>query len=314
MHNLTRRNFLQSLSASVAAPAVLRASTWAAAKTKKLPLAVSTLGCPKWDWPTILKNTSQWGYAALELRGVLNEMDLPKVPEFSGTQLPTTLKDLAALDLKVSDLGASTKMHEPDAASRAKHIDEAKRFIDLAHKMKVPYVRVFPDAFVKGEEKAVTIARIVNGLRELGDYAKGSGVSIIVETHGEFTVAPLLLEIIKGANHPNVALLWDAHHTRVAGERPETTYSQLKSYIRHAHLKDSRAPKAGESGRQYVLIGTGEVPMKETVHVLAKGGYRGYYSFEWEKRHHPEIPDPEIAFPHYAKVMREYLTEAGVKA
>ena len=44
------------------------------------------------------------------------------------------------------------------------------------------------------------------------------------------------------------------------------------------------------------------------------GGYRGYYCFEWEKRWHPEIPEPDIAFPHYAKVMREYLTEAGVKA
>lgn len=314
MHNLTRRNFLQTLSASVAAPAVIRASSWAAAKTKKLPLAVSTLGCPKWDWPTIIKNTSQWGYAALELRGVLNQMDLPLVPEFSGAQLQTTLKDLAALDLKVSDLGASTNMHEPDATRRAKQMDEARRFIDLAHAMKAPYVRVFPNALVKGEEKAVTIARIITGLRELGDHAKGSGVSVIVESHGEFTVAPLLLEIIKGANHPNVAFLWDAHHTCVAGEKPETTYAQLKSYIRHTHLKDSRAAKAGETGRQYVLTGTGEVAVKETVRVLAKGGYRGYYCFEWEKRWHPELPDPEIAFPHYAKVMREYLAEAGVKA
>jgi hypothetical protein len=43
--------------------------------------------------------------------------------------------------------------------------------------------------------------------------------------------------------------------------------------------------------------------------VLAKGGYRGYYCLEWEKRWHPEIEEPEIAFPHYAKVMREYLAK-----
>jgi len=204
-------------------------------------------------------------------------------------------------------------MHEPDATKRAKHMDEAKRFIDLAHALQAPYVRVFPNALVKGEEQAVTIARIVTGLRELGDYAKGSGVQVIVESHGEFTTSPLLLEVFKGANHPNVAFLWDAHHTCVAGEKPAETFQQLKAYVRHTHLKDSRAPKAGEQGRQYVLTGEGEVPVKETVRVLANSGYRGYYCFEWEKRWHPEIPDPEIAFPHYAKVMRAYLTEAGVK-
>ena len=85
----------------------------------------------------------------------------------------------------------------------------------------------------------MTIARIIAGLRELGDHAKGSGVSVIVESHGEFTRAPLLLEIIKGADHPNVAFLWDTHHTFVAGEAPDVTIGQLKGYLRHAHLKDS---------------------------------------------------------------------------
>lgn len=311
MTNVTRRNFMQTLSAGLAAPAVLGASQRVASKTRKLPIAFSTLGCPKWDWPTILKQASQAGYAALELRGLLDQMDLPKCPEFSGTRLKQTLQDLAALDLLISDLGASANMHEPDAAKRAKQMDEARRFIDLAHEMKSPYVRVFPNQLVKGEDKQVTITRIIAGLRELGDHAKGSGVSVIVESHGEFTNAPLLLEIIKGANHPNVAFLWDAHHTCVSGEKPEETYRQLKAYVRHTHLKDSRAD---EKGRRYVLLGTGEVPVKETVRVLAKGGYRGYYCLEWEKRWHPEIEEPEIAFPHYAKVMRAYLAEAGVTA
>jgi hypothetical protein len=47
---------------------------------------------------------------------------------------------------------------------------------------------------------------------------------------------------------------------------------------------------------------------------LAGGGYRGYYCFEWEKAWHPEIDDPEVAFPHFAKVIRGYLAEAGITA
>jgi hypothetical protein len=62
------------------------------------------------------------------------------------------------------------------------------------------------------------------------------------------------------------------------------------------------------------LIGTGEVPVKEQVAVLARGGYQGFYGFEWEKKWHPEIEEPEVAFPHYAKTMVEYLSAAGVAA
>jgi sugar phosphate isomerase/epimerase len=281
----------------------------------KLPIAVSTLGCPKWDWNTIVKNASQWGFAALELRGIQDQMDLPKCAEFSGTRLKGTLQDLSAAGLAISDLGASAQMHEPDPAKRAKHMDEARRFITLAHELKTPYVRVFPNQFVKGEEKSVTFARISEGLHELGEFARPAGVTVIVESHGEFRRADDLRAILDGAKSKNVAFLWDAHHTCVEGEKPADTYREMGKYTRHTHLKDS-VPIPGKSNedRKYVLTGTGQIPVKETVGVLARNGYKGYYCFEWEKRWHPEIDEPEVAFPHYAKTMTGYLAEAGVKA
>jgi hypothetical protein len=62
-----------------------------------------------------------------------------------------------------------------------------------------------------------------------------------------------------------------------------------------------------------VLTGTGEVPVKEQVKVLAASGYQGFYCLEWEKRWVPDIEEPEVAFPQYARVVTEYLQEAGVK-
>jgi len=133
---------------------------------------------------------------------------------------------------------------------------------------------------------------------------------VIIESHGEVTDSPTLKAILS-ASGPGTALLWDAHHTVVASkEAPADTYRALGEWVRHTHLKDSRPE--GDTVR-YVLTGTGTVPVREIVKVLAAGGYKGYYSFEWEKKWHPEIDDPEIAIPHYAKVMREYLADAGVK-
>lgn len=302
---VTRRQFNKS--AALAAPAIIINRQSA----KRLPIAFSTLGCPKWEWKKILSEAAAHGYSGIELRGIMGEMDLSKRPEFSAAAIKTSLADLSALDLRITDLGASTRLHETDPARRAAQFDEARRFIDLAHKLKAPYVRVFGDRLVKGEAREATIKRIIEGMRELGEYARTSGVGVIIESHGDFTDSASLGAILKGAEMATTGLLWDAHHTFVAGkEAPDVTFRNLSRYIRHTHLKDSR-PEG--QGVRYVLTGQGAVPVRETVKVLVAGGYRGFYCFEWEKAWHPEIEEPEVALPHYARTMREYLAAAGLK-
>src|SRR5437762_457327 len=146
-----------------------------------------------------------------------------------------------------------------------------------------------------------------------GDYAQPKGVTVLLESHGDFTDSPSLLELLRQADSPAVQLLWDAHHTFVSGkEQPEDTVRQLGRYIRHTHLKDS-VPAATTGGRRYVLTGTGEVPVRRQIEALVKIGYRGFYSFEWEKRWHPDIAEPEVAIAQFATVAAEYLHGAGVR-
>jgi sugar phosphate isomerase/epimerase len=301
---ISRRTFLAGVAAA-GAPAILRAQP----RAPRLPISFSTLGCPKWPWSRILEQASQMGYSAIELRGIEMQMDLTERPEFTGTRLTQSVKELDARGLKISDLGASARMHESDPKVRAAQMDEGKRFVDLAHQLNAPYVRVFGDKIPAGEPKRDVIARVVDGLRTLGEHAKGSGVGILIESHGDFTDSPTLLELLKGAAMENVGLVWDAHHTFVAGkEQPAATFAALSQYVRHTHLKDSR-PEGSDV--RYVLTGSGTVPVRETVRVLAAGGYKGYYGFEWEKGWHPEIEEPEVSFPQFAKVMQEYLAARG---
>jgi sugar phosphate isomerase/epimerase len=295
---MSRRTFLAGVAA---APAILRLQP----RTTRLPISFSTLGCPKWPWRRILEQGSQMGYSAIELRGIEMQMDLTTLPEFTGTRLADSVKDLAAAGLKISDLGASARMHESDPKVRAAQMDEGKRFVDLAHRLAAPYVRVFGDKVPAGEAKRDVMARVVDGLRTLGEHAKGSGVGILIESHGDFTDSPTLLELLKGAAMDNVGLVWDAHHTFDAGkQQPAATYAPLGRYVRHTHLKDSN-PEGADV--RYVLTGSGTVPVRETVRILASAGYKGYYGFEWEKGWHPEIEEPEVSFPQFAAMMREYL-------
>jgi len=296
---------MTTLSAGVAAgPALLRAT-----RAPRYPIAFSTLGCPGWPWKTILDQADRLGFAAVELRGVAGEMDLPKVPELAGAALKATTRELASRGLVVSDLGASAAMHESGNA-RIAALDEGRRFINLAHEMGVKYVRMFGDKISKDEARDAVFARVIDGFRQMAEYAKPAGVAVLMETHGDFTHSADVRAIHTGVASDAFAILWDAHHTYAAGhEQPADTFAALGQWIRHTHLKDSIP--AGDD-RRYVLTGAGDVPVKAQVEVLVKNGYKGYYCFEWEKKWHPEIEEPELSFPQYARVVTGYLRDAGV--
>src|SRR5260221_4798564 len=279
-------------------------------------MALSPWGCPGWSGPRILGRGDGLGYAALGVRGIAGEMDLPKVPELAGPRLAETRRQLGGRGLVVSDLGASAHMHEKDPAAREKQEGEGRRFIDLAQAMGVKYVRMFGNEVPKGETREEVLPRVIEGFPKMSTYAKAAGVVVLIESHGDFMNSRDLTEILTGVNDDSFALLWDAHHTFVAGhEAPADTYARLGRWARHTHPKDSRP--AGDAAkpeeRRYVLTRTGEAPVDKQAPVLAQGGYKGYHCHGGGKKWEPETEEPEVGFSHYAKTMAGYLDAAGVK-
>jgi sugar phosphate isomerase/epimerase len=277
----------------------------------RYPIGFSTLGCPKWPWEKILEQATSLGYAGIELRGIEGEMDLTKRPEFSARRIGETRTQIADHGLVVTDLGASAQMHLKPGPARDQQLDEARRFIDLAHRLGARYVRVFPNGYLPDEPHPATLQRIGNTLAALGQFAQGSGVGVLMESHGDLTDSASLVAVMRTAETaPNTGLVWDTHHTVVSGnESPDATWPAIGKWVHHTHIKDSVA--AG-TDRKYVLLGTGTVNVKSIVNTLAKGGYQGLYNFEWEKVWHPEIDEPEVAFPQYAATMTGWLKELGV--
>ena len=299
----SRRKFLAGVAAVTATTSV---GSFAMPAPKKLPISFSTLGCPAWSWDRILDFAKQHGFTGVELRGLMGNMDLPTCPEFSPGRIEQSKKDIAARGLRIASVDTSAYMHDPDPAKHEEQMADSRRFIDLASQLGAPHIRVMGNEIVGTPDEI--IARVAKSLRQLGDYAGPKNVTVLLESHGDFVRSPALLDILQRADSPHVALLWDAHNTFVGGqEDPEVTVSRLGKYIRHTHLKDS-ITKSGED--HYVLTGRGTVPVKKQVELLVDIGYQGYFSFEWEKAWHPDIEEPEIAFPEYAKVMTEYLKDA----
>lgn len=299
----SRRTFLKN-SAALAGLAVA-GSAFNFKKGKPL-LSFSTLGCPDWPFSKIVDFAVLHQYDGLEIRGILRELDLTKCQEFGNNEnITATKKLMQSKGLKFVDLGSSATMHFPEGTERQKNLDEGKKFIDLAANIDCPYIRVFPNNFPKDRDHNATIDLIVKGLLELGEYAKGTNVTVLMETHGELVYVEDLLKIMQAAEHKHTGLVWDAVNMwSVTKEPPSIAYEKLKKYIRHTHIKDL---KKIDDKDKYVLLGKGDTPVMDAVDLLYKDGYKGYYSFEWEKLWHPEIDDPEIAIADYVIAMHEHF-------
>ncbi|HEU4609789.1 MAG TPA: sugar phosphate isomerase/epimerase family protein [Chitinophagaceae bacterium] len=270
------------------------------------PLSFSTLGCPDWSYDTILDFAVVHGYQGIEIRGIQREMDLPASP------LLNTVAKIAEAKRKADDkgiaiinLGASAQLHNLDPKLKADNIQEAKRFVDLAHRLQCPYIRVFPNKLPPGQDREATLQTIAASLGEIASFARGSHVRILMETHGDLVRTEDILKVLGMANADNIGLVWDIYNMWiVTGQSPVEVYTQLKPYIYHVHLKDG-ATVNGQ--HKYQLMGRGNSPVFKAVDTLANASYPGYYSFEWEKLWHPEIDPPELALADFPDAMRRHF-------
>ena len=292
-----RRSFIKATTSILAAGM----SGFGFTENKKYPLlSFSTLGCPDWPFDKIIKFALESEYKGIEFRGIQRELNLTKSTAFNTPANIAASKKMMK-GISIVNLGASSALHHLPGADRTKSIEEAKQFIDLAKALDCPYIRVFPNNLPKEQEKKATLDLIKEGLMVLGDYAKGSGVSVLMETHGDVVYTEDILNVMQDLNHPQTGLVWDVINMwSVTKETPIQVYPKLKPYIKHTHIKDCRMI---DGKLKYTFVGRGESPIFQAIDLLRNGGYEGYYSFEWEKLWHPELEEPELALPAYLSAM-----------
>ncbi|MFC4213594.1 sugar phosphate isomerase/epimerase family protein [Pedobacter lithocola] len=266
-------------------------------------LSFSTLGCPKWDLPQILDFASKYDYQGVEIRIIAGELDLNKSLWFSEANMASTKRMISDKGLIITDLGSSAHMHYNANPDRDKNLDEAKKYIDLAQRLGSKYVRVFPEKLLSGEARKASLDTIATNLKLLGNYA--SQVMVLLESHGELVEMNELQYVMQQAENHNVGMIWDIHNMWAASKQsPAEVCKKLAKYIRHVHVKDAKVIDGKE---HYVLLGQGDVPLKEAFDSLKQVKYKGFYSLEWEKLWHPELEEPEIALAQYPDALKRYF-------
>lgn len=268
-----------------------------------MKVAFSTLGCPKWELPEIVQTAKRLGYDAVELRSVGGSLDLLARPEFSRSQVAVTKRWFSDEGIQICCIDTSCTFHSPRKSERLMQVELAIKHAELAAQLGVPFIRVFPDKVQDGATWMDTRDNIASCLHAVATQSR-SEVQVCLETHGDFARCELTTEIVKLADHPNVAIIWDIANSMAAGDAIAEASVAVSPYLVHVHLRDAKPVENSEYWLP-VLAGRGLVHFPTALKALESLKYDGYVSFEWEKYWHPEIEEPEIAFADFIRAIND---------
>ncbi len=273
-----------------------------------MKIAFSTIACPRSGWDEVTSLAHDLGYDGIEVRGLGEDLLAIRAQPFTERWLPETLKKLAAMKLAVSCFSSACCLKYIE--NEAENKEELLGYIELAAKMKTPFVRVLADRDVAPESE-VDDEAVARQLRAIAPAAAAKGVTLLVESNGVYTDTARLRDLLQKVANDAVAALWDAHHPyRVAGESPEKTLQNLGAYIKYVHIKDSVV----ENGEiKYRMMGEGDLPIDEMMNALRSINYEGYVSLEWVKRWAEDLEDAGIVFPQYAWYMSRYTEKPAAR-
>jgi len=271
-----------------------------------MKLSFSTLGCPNWDLDTVIKKAKEYGFDGIEIRGIKDQLDVSVLPEFT-TRARETRDKFGDAEIEIICFSSSIRMAEPDQSKRGEHLEELKRYVELCDNFSTPFIRIFGGEIgdLSWDQAIEEAAEILEKMIEI---IKDVHAKIVIETHDDWMAADHFKVLMEQVNSDKAGILWDVNHPFMfIGENPEETWEKVGKWIYHTHWKDSKIAVDTVMGFEPCLMGEGDLPHEQIYSLLEKGGYDGFLSLEWEKRWHPDLPDPEIAFPQYVEYMNKLM-------
>lgn len=192
--------------------------------------------------------------------------------------------------VSIACLATGCKFEYPEASKRQEDIDRAKQYVDLAHDIGAPRIRVFGNAFpAEGIGQPEVIANVGAALREIAEHAAEREVDVCLEMHGDFYYWEHTLEAVQIADHPRVGIVHNCDPREMKFGPISSFYDPVKQYVRHVHLHDL------ENG----------YPYKAFLGMLKRDGYAGFLSLEANASE-----DPKRIIAIYAELFREWVDNA----
>jgi sugar phosphate isomerase/epimerase len=282
-----RRDFLSSVAALPALADIRRAQSVRRERDRaSLKLGTVTYNIAKdWDVPTLIKNLTDVGMEAVELRTTHKHGVEISLSPAARAEVRKQFQDSP---VKIGGLGTTCEYHAANPAVLRKNIEETKEWVKLARDLGSPGVKVRPNGLPKEIPEEKTLEQIGKALGECGAFAQDHGVRIQLEVHGEGTSRlPRIRKILDyGGNHPGVRVCWNSNPTDLLDGGFDANFRLVRDQIGQIHMRD---------------LFVEEYPWRPLFTALTAMKFEGYCFAEI-----PESADPIRVLKYFRSLFRAY--------
>jgi sugar phosphate isomerase/epimerase len=271
-------------------------------------VAFSTIACPTYTAEQVVAAAREYGYDGVELYALAGER---LTPDLLATHRVALSRAFSGADLPIVCVNSWAHLTCSTQAELAAQEAQIVRAFELACELRCPLVKTFGGEFPPGLSPARVYDRVAETVARLCDRAAHFGVRLALETHDRFSRWATVAEVLRRVDHGAFTALWDVFHTHRMGETIDETDTLIGARVAHVHVKDA-VRRDGEW--HFVMLGDDEVPVGALIDRLARRGYAGYISVDWEMMWHPEIAGPGVALPQFAAALRRYIAGARLAA
>jgi sugar phosphate isomerase/epimerase len=238
----------------------------------------------KWDVKTIIKNCTEAGFEAVELRTThAHGVEVALSPQ-ERKQVRALFQDSP---VKLASLGSAFEYHSADPEVLRRNMEGTKEYAKLAADVGAEGIKVRPNGFPRGVSEEQTLRQIGESLAEVGEAAARVGIEIRVEVHGRGTnLLPNMKKIMDHAAHANVFVCWNSNQSDLSGDGLDANFKLVRDKIRFVHMRD---------------LFREEYPWRKMLHLLRESGYAGYCCAEI-----PESSDPVRIMRYYRALFLAY--------
>ena len=246
---------------------------------------------------SVIKIASEMGFEGIEFTDLIPPKNMTEAEYASEIRSECDKYNLPVISYTI---GANL-LNLDEKLSNKKEVERICRKIDIASILGAPTLRHDAASGVPENMKGFNgfdnvLSFIVEGCKEITEYAKTKGIITMVENHGTFCQQSDRVEkIVTGVSDKNFGVLLDIGNFSCADENNADAVGRLLPYAKHIHAKDFHVKsgnginpgegffrsRAGNYLRG-AIIGQGNVPVYQCLQNIKSSGYNGFISIEFE--------------------------------
>lgn len=275
--NNSRRKFITSLSASLAASSLL--SNADHHKKKQLfeisiaewSLHKSLFGkkISNLDFPVVAKK--EFKISAVEY---VNQFFKDKATDKNYLNELKKICDNEGVKSLLIMCDGEGKLGDPDKNKRISSVNNHKRWIEAAKHLGCHSIRVNASSSGSYDDQQKLAA---DGLSRLSEFASTHGLNVIVENHGGLSSnGQWLSGVMKSVNMKNCGTLPDFGNFRIGGGKTYDRYKGVKELMPFAKAVSAKSHDFDDNGNEV------HTDYHKMMKIVIDAGYRGYVGVEYE--------------------------------